>query len=249
MHARLLIAVVVCSLGAIAFQNAWAAKPVKKQTAVEGADTKLPDAVQATTAKHFPDAKITGFEHEIEGRRQLYFVDLDNGGAAITMLASGRGQFLGVVHEEKDDASGDVLLDLSKAPAAVKEGIEKHFGNEPIETLFMEVDDDRFIYCAEQNKAGISKWTSFSLTGVLEEEETEIAVKDLPEAARSAIAKAHANAKILSASLVDARKPTPGTHYSVDIISGKDKLTLAVSADGQITASEPTDDDNSTTKP
>jgi len=210
---------------------------------------QLPDAVRATVTQHLPDGKITGFEHHVEDRRHLFFVDVKRAnGDDVTLLASGRGQYLGLVEEDEDE--DDVFIEQATAPAAVKAAVAKYFGKPEVDCLFMEVDGERFIYCAEQTTGKKTRWASFTLQGGLTEEEEEVAVADLPAAVKDAVAKAHPTGKIESASLVKPREPEK-PHYSMDVIERGKTWTLTATPEGRIDSNEAADEDiaGSTTKP
>jgi len=223
----------------IAASASFAAPPVATS---EPADA-LPEAVRASVTKHLPDGKIVSFEHHVEDRRHLYFVDVKRAtGDAVTLLASGRGQYLGLVEEDEDgDDSGDVFIDLDTAPGGVKDAVAKYFGNAEVDSLFMEVEAERFIYCAEQTTGNTTRWASFALQGALVSEETEVPLDQLPAAVKDAVTKAHPVAKMDSASLVKEKEPAK-TYYVVDIANSKGvKLELTVATEGTIQSSDPID--------
>jgi len=245
MSTRNWVARVLCCLLMVLVSSVSAAPPGEKQKgqAPAAADQgPLPGPVQATVNRRFPDAKVLGFEHQVEDQRHLYFVDLEVNKKEITMLASGRGQYLGVVEEDNADDSGDVFIEFDSAPQPVKNAIEKHFDKEPIDSLFMEVDEEKFFYCAEKTKAGVTRWLSFTPQGILTEDETEVSLKDLPAEVTAGIRKSRPRATLQSASLVKASGPPPETHYSVDIVDGKEELTLTVTPGGEVQSAEPSDD-------
>jgi len=221
----------------------------KKAGKGDKADQPLPDAVQATVTAHFPQEPVTGYEHQVDEGRQLYFVDVStDGGKTVTMMASGRGQYLGQMIDNDDDS--DLFIDLATAPDAVKQGIVKYF-NVPdvskvdLDNLFMEVEQSRFMFVAEQTKDNVGKWVTFTLTGVVVSVETEMALKDLPAAVKEGIGKANPGAKIDSANIVDDKEKKK-TYYAVDILNGATKLTLTVTPEGVVESSEPADDDATT---
>jgi hypothetical protein len=204
--------------------------------------------VRATVTQHLPDGRITGFEHQVEDRRHLFFVDVKRAdGGEVTLLSSGRGQYLGLV--EEDEEEDDVFIEQATAPPAVKAAVAKYFGKPEVDSLFMEVDGERFIYCAEQTVDKRTRWASFTLQGALTEEEEEVPPTDLPAAVKDAVTKAHPAGKIDSASLVKPREPEK-PHYAIELIERGRNWTLTVSGDGRIDSTEADEDaTGSTTKP
>jgi hypothetical protein len=249
-----LVAGIVLSLvGLFTSSSAFAAPPAAATTEpVE----QLPDNVKASVALHGPRGSIVGFEHHVDGRRHLYYVDikLTDGTGTAVLLASGRGQYLGMVEEANDDKSDDLFIEPETAPQAVKEAVAKYFGKTPIDCMFMEVEEDRFIYVVEQSNGDgpddRTRWASFALHGELMEEESEVMLADVPAAVKEAVTKAHPNAKMVSASLVKEKgPPADKTYYSIEISRARGKMELSVTPDGQIFRSERTDEADSATRP
>jgi hypothetical protein len=213
-------------------------------------DQPPPAPVQTTVDQHFPGSTVTGYEHDTEGGRQLYFVDLttsDN--KKVTMLVSGRGQYLGQVVENNDDE--DVFIDAATAPDPVKAAVAKYYKVDDIakadlDNLFMEVDESRFIFVAERTQKNVTEWVSFGLAGTLVSVEMETDLKDVPSAVKDAVAKAHPNGKLTGAAMTD-EKEKKKKFYTVEVTDGASKLEVSVSPDGQIEATEPAEDDS--TKP
>src|ERR1700744_911647 len=122
-------------------KNAGGEKSDHQQTT----DQPLPAPVQATVDQQLPGSTVTGYEHETDDKRQLFFVDIttsDN--KTVTMLISGRGQYLGQVIENNDD--DDVFIDAATAPDSLKKGIAKYYKVDDIskadlDNLFMEVEE------------------------------------------------------------------------------------------------------------
>ena len=238
---------VVVSLGAgKKAKNGGGEKADQQQTT----DQPLPAAVQSTVDQQLPGCTVTGYEHETDDRRQLYFVDITTSDSkTVTMLISGRGQYLGQVIENNDD--DDVFIDTATAPDALKKGIAKYYKVDDIskadlDNLFMEVEESRFIFVTERTKKNITEWVSFTVNGNLVSVETETDLKDVPAAVKDAVTRAHPNGKLTSAALTD-EKEKKTKYYTVEVTDGAAKLEVTVSLDGQIQATEPADDDS--TKP
>jgi hypothetical protein len=222
--------------------------------AVPATQPALPAPVQKTVTDHFPNGTVVGYERENEDLRNLFFVDIKNDGKTVTLLASGRGQYLGVVSEEPGDDDDNVYLDAANAPPAVQQAIWKYFAPttksdkpaEPVtlDCLFMEVEKAQFIFCAEKTTGNITKWISFSLTGELKEEETELPLADLPAPVKEGVMAAHPQATLDSASIV---KSEGKTYYTVSIATPTQKLILTVGKDGTVQNTE--NDDSTATKP
>ena len=249
----LIAGIVLCFICLIASSRATAAPP---PPATEPAE-QLPDNVKASVALHGPRGTIVGFEHHVDGRRHLYYVDikLTDGSGTAVLLASGRGQYLGMVEDAGGDDSGDLFIQPETAPPAVKEAVAKYFGKTPIDCMFMEVEEDRFIYVVERSNGDgpndRTRWASFALHGELMEEENEVMLAELPAAVKDAVTKTHAAAKMVSASLVKEKGPPEKTYYSIEIARPRGgKLELSVTPDGQIFRSERTDEaESATSKP
>ena len=243
----LLALCVVVSLGAGKKAKNGGEKPEQQQTT----DQPLPAPVQSTVDQHLPGSTVTGYEHEVDGGRQLYFVDITTSDSkTVTMLISGRGQYLGQVIENSED-DGDVFIDTATAPDALKKAVAKYYKVDDIskaelDNLFMEVEESRFIFVTERTKKNITEWVSFGVNGALVSVETETDLKDVPSVVKDAVTKAHPNGKLTGAAMTD-EKEKKKKYYTVEVTDGAAKLEVSVSPDGQIEATEPAEGDS--TKP
>lgn len=241
---RTCILALTLSLSAVAFLGAGkggkAPKPAAPaNTPPAQTEESLPANIKTAIEKLMPSATIVSYEHQMEDTRHLYFVDVQNAGTSITLLYSGRAQYLGQVSDdgEEDD---DVYIDKDTAPQAVKDGISKYFAGAPIDFLFMEVDKEKFIFCAEQTPAGKkTRWANFNLAGTVVSEESEMDLKDVPAVVKTAIAAARPAGKIDSVNML---KQDGVTSYVADVVEGKATFEVTSSADGKITGNEPADD-------
>jgi hypothetical protein len=213
-------------------------------------DQPLPAPVQATVDQHLPGSKVTGYEHEADQGRQLFFVDVTtDAGKSVTLLASGRGQYLGqVIENDQDD--NDVFIDLATAPDPVRKAIAKQFKADDAEkadldNLFMEVEESRFMFIAEHSKDDITTWATFALNGALVSLETEVPLKDLPAAVKDAISMGRPAAKLTSATTTDDKEKKK-TFFTVDVTDGPSKLQITLSPDGKIDTTEPAEDEPAT---
>ncbi|HVX86627.1 MAG TPA: hypothetical protein VH253_17730 [Phycisphaerae bacterium] len=205
----------------------------------------LPANVQALVEKQVPGGTIVSAEEQVDEGRHLYFVKVQTegaGGKMVTVLASGRAQYLGILDASDDDDLNDdaTYLEVDTAPAAVRSAISKAVGDAKVNALSFEVDGERFFYIAEFDKEGKTHFDTFTLQGELTEEETDIAVTDLPAAVKAGVSKARPAAKIDSASEVVAKKQKS---YAVDVTDGGKKFELMVSEAGAVASSESLDDD------
>ena len=236
-------ALVFCTIAAL---GAGSRAPRGNKPDPQPSDQPLPAPVQATVDKHLPGSKVTGYEHEVDEGRHLYFVDVTTAaGKSVTLLSSGRGQYLGqVVENEQDD---DVFIDLATAPDAVREGIAKYYKTKTaeaaeIDNLFMEVEQSRFMFIVEKTKEKVSSWVTFTLGGVVVSVETEMDLKDLPQAVKDAVAKARPAAKTISAAITDEREKKT-TFYTVEVTDGPSKLEMTVTPEGKVESTEPAEED------
>jgi hypothetical protein len=260
MRSRLVVRIGCCCLllalgGGAASSHAAVRKGAKGNGgAAPATQPALPAAVQKTVEEHYPRGAITGYEKENEDLRNLFFVDIKTDAGPVTLLASGRGQYLGTVSEHPDDDPDNVYLDPASAPKAVQDAILNYFApttpdSKPadavtLDCLFMEVEDAKFIFCAEKTTNNITKWISFSLQGDLTEEETEVPLADLPDLIKDAVKQAHPRARLDTASIV---KSDGKTCYTVSIKTPAKNLILTLAPDGTLQKTE--DDDSPTTKP
>ncbi len=225
------------------------AKPPKEAGGPPAAATQppLPEAVQKTVAEHFPTGTIEDYEHHVEDTRHLYFVDIKTGGETVTLLASGRGQYLGMVSEEPGDEETDVFIDVKTAPKGVKDGIGKYFSPEDvtkepaIDSLYMEVEEARFMFVAEQTTNGVSKWVTFSIGGNVVSVEQEVAIKNLPRAVAAVM-----KWSITSASFVED-KEKKSTTYVLEVEKDGAKREVTVTPEGKVVSDDPAEED--TTRP
>lgn len=221
----------------------------EKAGAQQEAQETLPANVEAMIEKQVPGGTITGAEEQVDSGRHLYFVKVQTAGAAgktETVLASGRAQYLGIVDASDDDPNDDsTYLEVETAPAAVRAAITKALGDAKVNALSFEVDGERFFYIAEFEKDGKTHFDTFTLQGDMTEEETDMAVADLPATVKAAVTKARPNTTIDSASEVVARKQRS---YAVDVTDGGKKFELMVSAAGAVTGTDPLDDDGAPAK-
>ncbi len=216
----------------------------KEKAAGEKPAADLPEPVKKCVEEHLPQSTVQQFEEQTEQGRHIFFVNVSTSdGKAVGMLASGRGQYLGQLLDEKDADPDDVEIDLDSAPATLKAGIKKYFGDTEIDDLSMEVEASRFVYIAEQtDDKDVTQWVTFALGGEVLSIEHEIALKDLPAAVKQGIATTRPSAQITSADLVEDKEKN-GKEYVVDVTDGTQKLEITSTIDGKIKSTEPAEDD------
>jgi hypothetical protein len=226
--------VVLVMGGAVSAANEKPAKPgAQAQKAAE--KNELPANVRAMVEKQLPGGTITGAEEETDDGRNLYYVAVETGGKKVTLLGSGRAQYLGIVDAEDDPNDDATYLEVETAPEAVRAAIKKQLGELKVESLGFEVEKERFFYVAEYEKEGKTHFATFTLQGDLTEEETDIALADVPAAVKAGVAKARPGGTIDSASEVVAKKKKS---YAVEVRDSGKVWEVVVSEAGVVESSE-----------
>jgi ATP-dependent protease HslVU (ClpYQ) ATPase subunit len=96
-----------------------------------------------------------------------------------------------------------------------------------------------FFYVAEYEKEGKTHFATFTLQGELTEEETDIAVADLPAAVKAGVAKAKPGATIDSASeVVEKGEAKQVKTYAVEVTQARKTFELVVGEGGKVLSSE-----------
>lgn len=222
------------ALGANAKAEAQAQKAeAKAEKAAE--KNELPGNVREMVMKQLPGGTITGVEEENDDTRHLYYVAVETAGKKVTLLGSGRAQYLGIVDPEDDPNDDVTYLEVETAPEAVRGAIKKQLGETKVESLSFEVEKERFFYVAEYEKEGKTHFATFTLQGELTEEETDIALADVPAAVKAGVTKAKPGGKLESASEVVAKKAKT---YAVEVRDGQRLFELVVSEAGVVQSSE-----------
>ena len=132
-------------------------------------------------------------------------------------------------------APGQEKLDPSKLPPKVADAVKARFPGATITQATKETENDVVVYDIEMTKDGKKHEMDCREDGTLIDIQNEIAVKDLPAAAASAIKAKYPNCTIKEAAeiLVVTGKQETRDHFEV-LIDTPDKkdLELSVSLDG-----------------
>jgi len=131
--------------------------------------------------------------------------------------------------DERDDESDEEVIDLAKAPDAVRTAAIKLAGSDNAITKVMkEKDDDVSTYEVEFTAEGVECSAVFAATGDLMEIEKSIPQAKLPEAVRAELSKEFPNATFKDVCLVQK------FFYEIDVTANGKTHEIKIDANGEI---------------
>jgi uncharacterized membrane protein YkoI len=137
-------------------------------------------------------------------------------------------------------AAKEKRITMDDLPSAVRAAAQKMTAGGDVRRVDVEQEDGRDEYSVEAKVSGKTKEFTFSADGILVAEEEDIALKDVPEAVRTAAEKHFGGVSGLSAS-----KEVAGgtTTYEIEGQKGGKRISLRLSASGALLKEESEDDD------
>jgi uncharacterized membrane protein YkoI len=136
--------------------------------------------------------------------------------AALTMAA------LAAAREKK--------IRMNELPVAVQQAVTEHSRGATLRGLSTEMTDGRRVYEAELHVNGRTKDVTFDATGALVSLEEEVAIDEIPAAARAAIEKGTGNGKVRR---VEAVTQKGTTYYEAQISRAGRHSEIKVTASGE----------------
>jgi uncharacterized membrane protein YkoI len=125
----------------------------------------------------------------------------------------------------------DTPVKMKDLPAAVQKTVLEQTKGVELRGLAKEVENGQTFYEAETRVNGHSKDILIDVNGKVVEVEEEVAIDTLPAAAKAAIEKYAAGAKIVKTESVTKDGVVS---YEATVLKGKKKSEVAVSADGTV---------------
>jgi uncharacterized membrane protein YkoI len=126
-------------------------------------------------------------------------------------------------------AASEVKIKLTDLPSVVRKAAEEQLKNATLVGVNKEVENGKTLYEIETKVNGRSRDVSFDSSGNLVENEEEVEVAAIPAAARDALNKLAAGAK-----MGKVEKVTAGTSvsYETTVLKNGKRTEVAVNADG-----------------
>ncbi len=164
---------------------AWAAQEGEEQVTLE----QVPAAVKATILKEAAGGKITEIERETKNGKTIYEAEFLRDGREIEIKVAPDGTFLGREVEDDDDDDREVALRIDQVPEPARAALLKLAGGATILKAEREREHGVLVYEAEWTANGVEHEAAVTAEGALIETEQIVSIKDLPAAARAAVAK------------------------------------------------------------
>jgi uncharacterized membrane protein YkoI len=135
-----------------------------------------------------------------------------------------------------DDKAKAEKVSPDKLPKAVADAIKARFPKGEITSAEKELEDGKVVYDIELKSEGKKYEMDIKEDGTVIEIEKEVALKDVPEAVKKAVAEKHAKStikEVMEVNKVEGKKETP-IHYEITIeTEDKKSMEIVVSLDGK----------------
>lgn len=191
----------------------------------------LPPAVQATIEKYAANTEIKEIEPEKEKGKLIYEVEIVKEGEIKEFKVSAEGEFLGYEEEGEEHEEEEEKVSLTDLPPAVKQTVEKYFGDVKEMEIKKETEHGFVIYEIEAEKDGVEQSIEVTPSGVIVESEKEVALTSLPKEIITAVRSKYPSAEVKKASSVQK------WFYEVEISLNGKRIEVSVTPTGKIVKS------------
>ena len=204
----------------------------------------MPEAVQAAVKGAAADAKVLESEVEEKDGAKVFSVEVQKDGKKQEFHFSADGKVVKEADESEehegedaDDESDEQKIELSAAPAAVREAVAKALNGAAVKAVTREEDDGVVEFEVEYMKGALECSVTVSEAGAMIEEEDGVSTGALPAAVAAAVAKACPEGEVLEAEL--ARTHT----YEIKVKKDGKVRELVIAPSGKIEGKEEHEDD------
>lgn len=202
----------------------------------------MPEPVQAAVKAQAGDAKVLESEVEEKDGRKLFTVEVEKDGKKQEFHFSADGKVVkesdeSGEHEGKEgkedkgdenEEANEQKIELSAAPAAVRDMVAKALNGAAVKSVTREEDDGAVEYEVEYMKDDAECSLTISEAGLMVEQEDAVSTASLPAAVAAAVAKECPGGTVVKAEL--ARKHT----YELKVIKNGKTREVVVTPSGEV---------------